>query len=252
MSRDIFVGRAKELESITRELVRDPSEKGASKLFYVEGEENVGKSAFVSQVWEQLIEVGDSFIWASIPELSGGEREHQLLEKMVQSMDSNKQNLIKKIGSFARAFGTASFEFQNKASSEDGNGVMEVWLELFQNHFYSESDIDSGDLALLPRVILTIEDFTRYPRVFRNWFKDTFIGGLKKNGLLEHFQIIVSTSRPFSLDSDSEAYWSEFKFQQHDTILKTLTVDEIGDHLRKRGTPEISAAKIFEKTDIAL
>lgn len=248
MSRDIFVGRTKELETITRELVRDPSEKGASKFFYIEGEENVGKSAFVSQIWENLVEVGDCYIWATMPEFSGGEKEHQLLEKMVQSMDSNKQNIIKKIGSFARAFGTASFEFQNQSNQNDENGVMEVWIELFKNHFYSDSDLESSELSLLPKVILTIEDFTRYPRVFRNWFKDTFITSLEKSDLLKHFQFIVTTGRSFSIDTESEAFWSSFKFNQHDTVLKTLTIDEIGEYLRKRGTPEISASRIFEKT----
>ena len=42
MSRDIFVGRYKELDILTQELLRDPNEEDAFKLFYIEGEEKVG------------------------------------------------------------------------------------------------------------------------------------------------------------------------------------------------------------------
>lgn len=252
MSRDIFVGRTKELDHITRELVRDPAEKCAYKLFYVEGEEGVGKSEFISQVWEHLVESSESYIWAGLPEITGEEQEYQLLEKIVQSMDSNKQHLIKKIGSFARAFGTASFEYQNKAGSSavvgDGGSVMEVWLELLKNHFYSETEIENMGLSSIPRLVIVLEDFSRYPRVIRTWLKDVFIKGLEVENLLNHVQFIISTSRPFTVDSESEKFWDQFNYPMHESILKTLSIEEIADYLRKRGTPEISASKIFEKT----
>ena len=248
MSRDIFVGRYKELDILTRELLRDPNEEDAFKLFYIEGEEKVGKTALVSQLWEKLVESGGSFIWSSIPEMSGEEPEHQRLEKLVQSMDSNKQNLIKKIGSFARAFGTASFEFQNQEVAMPSQGVLEVWLELFKNHFYSDTEINKSDPTKAPRIVLVLDDFTRYPNSMRSWFKETFIFGLAETNLLSHFQFVFTSARPISMDSDMEQYLDGFDFARHDTFLKTFNVDEIHDFLRKRGTPEISSSKILEKT----
>ena len=246
MSGEIFVGRTKELETVAGDILNRASEDTDPALIYIHAKEGMGKSTFIGSLWDLLAEVGENCIWINPSRLSEVENIKDIPELFVQSMGANKPNLKNRLTLFAKAFGTAVFEFQKNAD-KDSVDLISIWVDLFKKQFFAQGG-QAANTTVKPQVVFVVEDFHKISPKVLEWFKNQFLGQLSDANLLKNIHFVATSSRAFSEDKKCAPFWKKFDDHKKEIELVPLSTDEIVDLLMKTGNPEMSASAILVKT----